>query len=209
MDHGASDRFPHARRGRLIAVFGPSGSGKNTLIERVKRSPQGLGLRQIPTVTTRAPRPDEVVGVHHYYWSAAEFQRSQDAQAFVENAENHGNRYGMLRETVETLTAGADGVCDVDIRGVRALRAAYPGDVARVFLKPPSLAVLRERIRRRGEISPEELARRLRRAEEELREIERADYDYLVLNDVLDAAVADLCRIVAQVRRYPAVPTNR
>ena len=189
-------------RGRVFAIFGPSGSGKNTLMDAVLRSPAGHGLRQIPTVTTRAPRPGERDGVHHLFQDDATFSALEAAGAFLEWQPIHGYRFGMLRETVEERIHEGDAICDIDVHGVRALYAAFPENVVRVYLKPPSLEVLRERIQRRGEIDPAELELRLRRAQDEITGITEPDYDFLVLNDSLDEAIAAMRRIVADLRQF-------
>ena len=196
------------RQGRIFAIFGPSGSGKNTLIEAVAAWPEGAGLRQIPTATTRRPRAGEVAGLHHHFITDADFDRFLAEGRFLEWQPIHGNRYGMLREVVAEAIRDADTICDVDIHGVRALYAAFPENVVRIFLQPPSLAVLRQRILGRGEIDPDELERRLRRAEEELESIGEGDYDYRVLNDELAVAIEDLRRIVAAERRFRVEPSG-
>ena len=191
---------PRILRPLLLVVSAPSGAGKTTLCDRL--------LAGFPTMaysvscTTRAPRGNEVDGQDYYFLSEAEFERRVGAGDFLEHAKVHGNRYGTLRQPVEeALAAGRDVVMAIDVQGAAAIRQAartQGGILGRsyvdVFVAPPSLGALRERLQGRGEDCTEVIERRLRTAEVELQCWR--DYDYLVVNDVLDQASRELAAIV-------------
>jgi len=185
--------------GQLFIVCSPSGAGKTTLCRKLlERFPE---LRFSVSHTTRPRRPQEVDGRDYHFVDAATFERMVRAGEFVEWAWVHGNRYGTSQAELRAAVAeGRALLLDVDFQGAAQIRRQYPGATA-VFLLPPSLAVLRERLRRRGTETPETLELRFRNA---LREIEAyPQFDYLVVNDDLAQAVEVLCGIVRaeQARR--------
>ncbi len=183
-------------QGNVFVVSAPSGAGKRTVLERVlARDPR---LEYSVSATSRRPRPGEVDGRDYYFLTPEEFRRRRDAGAFVEWAEVHGNLYGTLREEIERKRAsGRDLILEVDVQGMRQLRDSGL-DVTTIFIVPPSLEVLEERLRGRGTEAPEELALRLRNAREEM--AARHSFDYIVINDSLDQAVADFEAIVRASR---------
>jgi len=135
-------------QGRLFVVAGPSGAGKGTLIEEL--------LKRYPTAwlsvsaTTRKPRPDEVEGVQYNFLDSDEFRELVEKGEFLEWAEVHGNLYGTPRARVEReLARGLDVILEIDVQGARQVREKIPDAVA-VFVLPPSLEVLEERLRNRG-----------------------------------------------------------
>ncbi len=170
-----------------LVIAGPSGAGKSSVIAELLRRDPSLSFSV--SVTTRPRRPDEVDGRDYTFISEAEFDRWIRAGELLEWTTYGGHRYGTPRsELIPRLTRGEVVVVNVEVRGALALRGArLPGPVVLVFLVPPSREELFRRIRGRGTESEEELARRLRTAEEEIRAI--PEFDYLVVNDELGQAV--------------------
>lgn len=181
----------------LFVVSGPSGAGKGTLVARVREQLPGLGLTV--SATTREPREGEVDGKSYYFLSTDEFERRVQAHAFVEWAHVHGHCYGTLVSEVErNLGAGSSLILEIDVQGALQVRERFPEAVL-IFIKPPSLEVLRERLVQRGTETPESLALRLANAEHELALADR--YDEVVVNDDLDTAVAELKGIIERYER--------
>lgn len=179
------------RRGRLFVVAGPSGAGKGTLIaELLKRYPRA---RLSVSATTRKPRPGEEDGVQYHFLEEEEFRRRAEAGEFLEWAEVHGNLYGTPRRRVEEwMEKGYDVILEIDVQGARQVRERVPEAVT-VFVQPPSLEALEERLRGRGTENEEELRERLRNAQRENEE--RGKFRHVVVNDELHRAVEELCAI--------------
>jgi len=178
--------------GTLYVVSAPSGAGKTSLLKALTEADPLLGVAV--SHTTRAPRPGEVEGVHYHFVDADTFDNMVDAGAFIEHATVHGNRYGTSRAAVApALEAGRDLVLEIDWQGARQVRAALPAAVT-VFILPPSRAALEQRLRGRAQDSDEVIARRVAAALEEM--AHHDEYDYLVINDRFDDALADLAAIV-------------
>lgn len=186
-------------RGLLLVLSGPSGAGKGTLRKAlIRRQP---GLVYGVSATTRPPRPGERAGVDYYFLTAEEFQRRLAAGDFVESAEVYGSFYGTPRQPMETLlAAGQDVIVEKDVQGARALRQKYPEGVY-VFIMPPSYRELCHRITERGTDSPEMVRQRLGEARKELQWA--SSYDYVVVNDCLDEAVARLEAIMMAEKCRP------
>lgn len=173
-------------------ISGPSGAGKGTLVARVRAERSNLGLTV--SATTRAPREGEIDGVSYHFMSREEFMRKVDAGEFVEWAEVHGNCYGTLVSEVETkLASGSSLILEIDVQGALQVKKRFP-DAILIFIKPPSLEVLRERLVGRGSETPETLELRMADAEQELALADR--YDDVVVNDDLDRATAELARVL-------------
>jgi guanylate kinase len=178
-------------QGRLFVVAGPSGAGKGTLIEELLKRYRTAWLSV--SATTRKPRPDEEEGIQYHFLDSDEFRELAKKGEFLEWAEVHGNLYGTPRARVEReLARGLDVILEIDVQGARQVREKMPDAVA-VFVLPPSLEVLEERLRSRGTEGEDELERRLRNALEESQE--KDDYEYVVLNDRLHRAVEEFCAI--------------
>ncbi len=192
---GERVEFPRTR-GNLIVISGPSGSGKNSVLARVRDSVPNLTYSV--SATTRAPREGELDGVHYFFVKHDEFVLMMEADEFLETAEFCGNYYGTPRSLVErSLSAGEDVIMDIEIRGADQVRAAMP-DAVFIFLVPPSYAELRARIERRGSESAEAVERRLAKAVEEIPAVFR--YDYVVMNYDLNRAVDQIRSIILAER---------
>jgi guanylate kinase len=186
----------------LVVVSGPSGVGKSTIVAAMAREhPQ---LVPIVTATTRPQRNGEVDGVHYHFMDEAAFRQLRGAGGLLESAEVHGNWYGTPIEQVRgILAAGRDAVLTIDPQGARSVRAAVP-DALLIFVMPPSLEDLTERLRRRGSESEDSLARRRSDAERWI--AEAGDYDHVVVNETghPEEAAERIWEIVqAEARRDP------
>lgn len=180
---------------KLFVISGPSGAGKGTLVARVRNELPELGLTV--SATTRAPRPGEQDGVNYFFLSRKEFERRVEAGMFVEWANVHGNLYGTLVSEVESkLAQGTSLILEIDVQGALAVRTSFP-DAVLIFIEPPSLEVLEERLRGRGTETPETLATRMADAAEELALASR--YDAIIVNDNLDVATDEL---IATIERF-------
>ena len=185
-----------SRRGVLLVLAGPSGTGKGTVGKRLREVEPDL--RWSVSWTTRLPRAGEVEGVDYHFVSREEFERTRDAGGFLEWFEVFGDLKGTPAGPVLAhLTAGDDVLLEVDVQGALALREACP-DALLVFLKPPSREVQKARILLRGQDSPE--AVELRLAEAEAEEARAVLFDAVVVNDDLERAVGDVAAILS-VRR--------
>lgn len=173
------------KRGFLVVVSGPGGVGKNTLVNAVRRRMPEL-LYSV-SVTTRAPRPGEVDGRDYFFVSPERFRELVQAGELLEWARFGDHWYGTpARYVTEAVEAGRIVLLDIDIQGARQLKATRRADAVFVFLLPPSLEALRDRLERRASDSPEAIDRRMEMA---LTEMEAAsDYDYVIVNASLDEA---------------------
>jgi guanylate kinase len=182
--------------GNIFIVSAASGTGKTTLVSRLTAAqPQ---IRVSVSHTTRAPREGEEHGCHYYFVSREEFVELIGQGAFLEHAEVFGNFYGTGIESVRQMSeAGYDVILEIDVQGAAQVRRALPEAVG-IFILPPSLAVLAERLRGRGTDSDEVIERRLALAAEEIQEA--LSFDYAVINHDLDQAEAELLAIVRAQR---------
>ena len=179
-------------KGILLVISSPSGGGKGTLIKRLLASVPGVGYSV--SWTTRAPRPGEVDGVNYRFVSEEEFARKRQANGFLEWAVVHGNLYGTVRAAVrEEMARGRDIILEIDVQGARAVRKAMRSVVS-VFILPPSFEILRERLTARMTERPEELELRLANARGEVEQYRH--FDYIVLNDEVERAAAQLASVV-------------
>lgn len=182
----------------MLVLSSPTAAGKST-IARQLLSEREMDFTLSVSWTTRDRRPSEIEGTHYHFKTRAQFEREVAAGGMLEWAEVHGNLYGTPAEPVEAaLVAGRDMLFDVDYQGARQMRERVPTDMVSVFILPPSMRELRQRLRRRAEDSEESMRRRLRTAETEI--AQWADYDYVVVNDDLQRALNDVRSIVMAER---------
>lgn len=193
--------FTFTPGGFLLVLSGPSGAGKGTLVDRLVAARPACTFSI--SATTRPQRSNEQDGVQYEFVTREEFERRRSAGMFLEWAEVHGMLYATPSRFVdEGVRAGRIVLLDVDVQGGASVRRARP-DAVSVFVYPPSIEALRKRLLQRSTDSPEVVERRLKNAPGELKQYR--EYDYLVVNDDLDQAVARLVAIVdaecARVRR--------
>jgi guanylate kinase len=186
----------------LVVVSGPSGVGKSTVVaELARRRPQVV---PIVTATTRPQRDDEIDKVHYHFLSVDEFERLRQTNGLLEYAQVHGSWYGTPIDQVRgILAAGRDAILTIDPQGARSVRAKVP-DALLIFVMPPSIEDLAERLASRGSETDESLARRRRDAERWM--AEAGEYDYVIVNETghPDAAVERIWEIIqAEARRDP------
>jgi guanylate kinase len=193
----------NARR-LLIVLSSPSGGGKTTICDQLLR--QDRKLTRSISATTRAPRGREREGRDYYFITEQAFDRQARQGKFLEWARVHGQRYGTLKSEVRKKQAvGKDVVLVIDVQGGLAVKQSHPEAVL-VFVQPPSLKVLEQRLRGRGTDSEETVRQRLRNAAGEIRLA--AAYDYVVTNRILEEAIRDI-RAVVTAERLRVVPGRR
>jgi len=182
---------------RVFVVSGPSGAGKSTLIREVLR--QDPELRLSISSTTRAPRQGEEDGRDYFFIARQDFERKIEQGGFLEWARVYDNYYGSSRAHVEDiLAAGQHVLMDVDTQGAISIKRLCTGAVF-IFIMPPSLQVLEERLRDRGSETEESFQRRMARAQHEISFKDR--YDCVIVNTHIDTAVEELRRVLASEKR--------
>ena len=182
--------------GILFIVSAPSGAGKTSLLRALLPTDHNLVLSV--SHTTRPPRQGEVDGVDYYFVSVEEFMRLAGEGAFLEQAEVFGNYYGTSEAGVRAqLAGGQDVVLEIDWQGARQVRKTFPGAVS-IFIVPPSIEALRERLSGRGQDDEAIIERRMAEARKELSHY--PEYDYLMVNDRFEEALEDLGAIVRSER---------
>jgi guanylate kinase len=179
---------------RVFVITGPSGVGKGTLIRRLRENHPELRLSV--SATTRPMREGEEHGRDYWFLDDEEFARRVQEGEFVEHAEYAGRRYGTLREELDRhLGEGAPVVLEIEVQGARQIRETMP-EAVQVFVVPPSFEVLQERLEGRGTDGADTIARRLEVSRTELES--QHEFDHRIVNDDLDATVAELERIVSR-----------
>jgi guanylate kinase len=192
---GAADSKPD-RRGLLFVVSAPSGTGKTTVVERLVQVTPDLALSR--SYTSRAVRPGETDGIDYNFITRTRFEAMIEGDAFLEWADVFGNLYGTCAEDSDReLNQGRDLVLVIDVQGARQVRRRCPGTVG-VFVLPPSFETLERRLRGRSKDSEEAMQRRLQTARDEVAAF--VEYDYVVVNDELNACVERLRSIVLAER---------
>jgi guanylate kinase len=178
--------IPIARRGVMLVIASPSGAGKTSISRAMLASDPDIELSV--SVTTRARRHSEVEGVHYRFISVPEFERLRADGELLESAEVHGNLYATPRANVEQrLAAGRDILFDIDWQGTQQLYARCRADMVTVFILPPSIRELRQRLERRAEDGPEVILRRLANARVEMEHW--SEYDHVIINEDLEQSV--------------------
>lgn len=184
---------------QLFMVVAPSGAGKSSLVNALLARDRAIALSV--SCTTRPPRPGEVDGREYHFIDMAEFQRRKTRGEFLESAEVHGNFYATSRSEIQIrLAAGTDVLLEIDWQGARQIKVHFPRAVG-IFILPPSIDALDERLHKRGQDSPSVIKRRLLAAGSE---IARApEFDYIIINEDFEVALAQLNAVVTATRlRY-------
>lgn len=181
-----------AKKGTLLIISGPSGSGKGTIVrELIMDAKFALSI----SVTTRKPRQFEEEGVHYFFKTKEEFERLISEKRLLEWAEFVGNYYGTPRDYVdEMLCQGKNVILEIEVKGALQVKKAFPESVL-IFVVPPCLSELRRRLVSRRTESPEDIEKRINKAKEEILLV--GHYDYLVVNDSIFTAVQNIMNIVS------------
>jgi guanylate kinase len=192
--------------GTILIIVAPSGAGKTSLVRALMDARSQI--RHSVSCTTRAPRQGERDGEDYCFISQAEFRQRRLAGEFLEWAEVHGNLYGTSRQWIDAQTsAGADIVLEIDWQGARQVRSLYP-DAISVFIAPPSLEILQQRLEARGKDSPEVIGRRVATARNELEHA--AEFQYIIVNQEFTEACEQLLSIADAARcRFPQQAASR
>jgi guanylate kinase len=194
------------RKGMLLVISGPSGTGKGTLVERLLQRDPSFCFSV--SATTRERRKNEIDGVHYHFISEEEYDKLEKEDAFLERATVHAHRYGTLKsEVYGRMDRGQNVLLDIDPQGARTVMEKEPNCVS-IFILPPSYAELKVRLHTRNTEKPEEIERRLKNARGEIEQMNR--YRYLIVNDDLELACDQLFAIVRaekqnSVRYFPEI----
>ncbi len=196
-------------KGNLFIVTAASGAGKTSLVEALLAN--DAQIKRSVSHTTRRPRSGEENGVHYHFVNEAQFLEILSAGGFLESADVHGAKYGTSQSGVDTaLQAGYDVILEIDWQGAAQVRAIYPQAIS-IFILPPSVETLAERLNNRGQDSAEVIAKRVAAAREEMRHV--VEFDYVTINDNFEVALQDLMAIIrasrlesqSQLQRYAAL----
>lgn len=183
---------------KLLVISAPSGAGKTTLCARLLQDFSELVLSI--SSTTRAPRGTEKHGQEYFFLSKTEFEKQIHAGRFAEWAQVHGNYYGTSKDVIETaFKAGKSVLLDIDVQGSASLRKAYPRECYTVFIAPPSITALEQRLRARKTDSEETILKRVKNAAIEMKQM--PEFHQVVINDQLEPAYAELHAIAKQQLR--------
>jgi len=184
------------KRGKLIVIVAPSGTGKSTLIEKLKKEISSLDWSI--SYTTRLPRPGEVNGQDYFFITQEKFEKMIEADAFVEWAKVHGNFYGTTKEFVSTgLVNGRHLLFDLDVQGCDSMKNHFGSEANVIFICPPSIEELARRLRSRATESNETIELRINNAKKELKRSD--DFDFKVINDEVSIAYSELKKIVIAI----------
>ena len=185
--------------GALFVVVAPSGAGKTSLLARLLKDEPNIRLSI--SYTTRKPRPGEQDGREYHFVDRPAFERMIANRELLEHANVHGNLYGTSRAWIEGMLRGENDVLlEIDWQGARQVRAMLPQMVG-IFILPPSIAELRRRLQTRATDAPDVIERRLANAREEVSHV--LEFEYIIVNERFDAALADLKQVVTVIRTTP------
>ena len=183
-------------KGNLFIITAPSGAGKTSLVRALLDGDDQIKLSV--SHTTRPPRPGEEDGVHYHFVAESKFVELLGHGDFLESAQVHGAYYGTSQSTVNTVLAqGLDLILEIDWQGAQQVRKQYPEAIS-IFILPPSMEALEQRLNNRAQDSAEVIARRLAAARDEMRHV--AEFDYVTINDRFEHALEDLRAIVRSQR---------
>jgi guanylate kinase len=192
----ARQSSPGAYPGNLFMVVAPSGAGKSTLVNALLARDTSIGLSV--SFTTRAPRPAEQNGREYHFLTVEDFLARRAAGEFLESAEVHGNYYATSRVWIqEQMKAGRDVLLEIDWQGAHQVRRQFP-DAVGIFILPPSLEALEERLRKRGQDEHNVIVRRLLAAGSEM--AHAPQFEYVIINESFERALGELLCVVAATR---------
>ena len=187
------DRIKTSRRGLMVVLSSPSGAGKTTLTRKLLA--ENPDMTMSVSATTRAPRPGESDGQDYFFISKDKFAQMADEDEFLEHAKVFDNFYGTPRAPVEgALADGRDVVFDIDWQGAQQLTQAAADDLVKIFILPPNMRELEARLKSRAQDSDAVISARMSKSENEISHW--AEYDYVIINDTIDAAMDELRTIV-------------
>jgi guanylate kinase len=191
--------------GNLFIITAASGAGKTSLLEALLA--KDAQIRRSVSHTTRAPRSGEQEGVHYHFVNEPQFLEILNAGGFLESADVHGAKYGTAQSGVDiALQAGDDMVLEIDWQGAAQVRNIYPQAIS-IFILPPSVETLEQRLNTRGQDSAEVIAKRVAAAREEMSHV--VEFDYVTINDNFEVALQDLMAIIRAQRLSNKVQLQR
>jgi guanylate kinase len=191
--------------GSLFLVVAPSGAGKSSLVNALLKQEPAIKLSI--SFTTRAPRPGETNGCEYFFTDVADFQKRRDAGEFLEYAEVHGNYYGTSRLLIESdIAAGTDVLLEIDWQGARQVKKRFP-HAAGIFILPPSIEALEQRLKKRGLDEPHVITRRTLAAGNEM--AHAPEFEYVIINENFNHALSELDAIIKATRCRFSQQANR
>jgi guanylate kinase len=186
----------HASSGSLFMVVAPSGAGKSTLVNALLEQEPAIKLSI--SYTTRPPRPNDQNGREYFFTTVDDFLARRTAGEFLESAEVHGNYYGTSRiQIAEQMKAGTDVLLEIDWQGAQQVKKQFP-DAVGIFILPPSIAALEERLKKRGQDEPHVITRRILAAGGEI--AHASEFEYVIINQDFATALSELRAIVKAIR---------
>jgi len=194
------------QRGQIFVITAPSGTGKTTVIRAIRERMNGIGY--CVSHTTREPREGEIPGKHYHFVTRRDFEEMVDAHQFVEWAHVYGHLYGTSYSSMESArSSGEDLLLDLDIQGTEAIKRHFPESLS-IFILPPSMEVLEQRLRERETKGKEDVDIRIKKAADEIRRC--GEYDFIVVNDELAQTVREMEAVIISQRartkrRYPLI----
>tara|TARA_Y100000766_G_scaffold221434_1_gene193650 strand:- start:552 stop:1178 length:627 start_codon:yes stop_codon:yes gene_type:complete len=183
-------------KGELFIISAPSGAGKSSLIQEIIKRGSAFGflIELSVSATTRSPRSNDIEGKDYFFISQEKFSTFEEEDAFIESAIVHGNKYGTLKDYVDSkLSKGINLILDIDVQGFHQIKRKNILNTS-IFIVPPSIKDLKVRLENRNEDAPEAIDQRLKNAIEELNSA--SDYDFRVLNDNFDMAADELYNLI-------------